>query len=442
LIVDKEEEMQQWKSSETGKMVSIAFGILGIVCILAVNAFAVDEPDRIRELELKLEEKGQTIKGLADKIKELDERMTERKSEEPKEAPATSTGIHSMLDELTFLHGFADVGFGFSSKRNDPADRFRGFALGSFDLYLTPQLGDRLKTLTEIIFEFEETGEAVAEVERLQIGYTFSDYATVWLGRFHTPYGYWNTAFHHGAQIQTSILRPRFLDFEDMGGGILPAHTNGLWGTGKIGMEGGKLTYDLFVGNGPKIKNVDKGGDGALDPNNVKDDNNDFSVGANIGYEFGATIEGLKIGAHWLRADVDGHDPNDNPLQRSELNVVGGYLIYTNYNWEAIAEFYQFLNKDLSTHTGTHSSQAGFVQLAYNIYQFTPYARFEMSNLDQEDSYFSQQKNGRSYSREILGVRYDLSTKSALKLEGNHTRVTDRGSETYNEIRAQFAVRF
>src|SRR6266702_1772959 len=200
--------MQKWKAVETGKMVSTAFGILGIVCLLAVNAFAVDEPDRIKELERKLEEKGQTINGLADKIKELDERITERKAEEPKETPAAGTGIRSVLDELTFLHGFADVGFGFSSKRNDPADRLRGFALGSFDLYLTPQVGDRLKGLTEINFGFEESGETVVDVERLQIGYTFSDYATVWLGRFHTPYGYWNTAFHHGAQLQTSILRP------------------------------------------------------------------------------------------------------------------------------------------------------------------------------------------------------------------------------------------
>lgn len=416
-------------------------GILGVLWIFTVNAFAMDESARIGELERKLEEKGQSINTLADKVRELDERMTERKPKEPKEPQVASSMSHSMMDEIAFLHGFADVGFGFGGKRDDPADRPRGFALGSLDLYLTPQLGDRLKGLIELIFEFEEDGDLEVDLERLQLGYTFSDHATVWLGRFHTPFGCWNTAFHHGAQMQTSILRPRFIDFEDKGG-ILPSHTVGVWGVGKAGLASGKLTYDLYAGNGPKIKDVDKGGDGELAPNNVKDDNNDFSVGANIGYEFGEALEGLKLGAHWFRAVVDGYGPSDNRLQRSELNLVGGYLLYAENNWEAIAEFYQFLNRDRSTGTGTHSSQAGFVQLAYTFAPFTPYARFEATNLDQGDNYFSQQKSGRSYTREALGIRYDLSPKSALKLEGNHTRLTDRGSESFDEIRAQFAIRF
>lgn len=440
--VDMGEDMQKLESHRRGKLASrILFGILGILWMFIGNAVAMDESGRIRELERKLEEQGQTIKTLMDKVEELSERITERKPEEPKEPPAAGSGVHSMLDGMTFLHGFADVGLGFGSKRGDPADRPRGFALGSLDLYLTPQVGDRLKGLAELIFEFEEDGELEVDLERLQLGYTFSDHATVWLGRFHTPFGSWNTAFHHGAQMQTSILRPRFIDFEDKGG-ILPAHTVGVWGVGKTGLANGKLTYDLYVGNGPKIKDVDAGGDGELDPNLVKDDNNDFSAGANIGYEFGEALEGLKLGTHWFRGVVDGHDPADNRLLRSELNLVGGYLLYAGDNWEAIAEFYQFLDRDRSTGTGTHSSQAGFVQLAYTIAPFTPYGRFEMSKLDQGDNYFSQQKNGRSYSREALGIRYDLSPKSALKLEGNHTSLTDRESESFDEIRAQFAIGF
>lgn len=434
--------MQKWKSLLRGNMASrVLPGILGILWIFTAKAFAMDDSDRIRELERKLEEQGQTIKSLVDKVKELNGRITEQKPEEPKEPPVASTGGHSMLDEINFLHGFADAGFGFGRKRDDPAERPRGFALGSLDLYLTPQLGDRLKSLVELIFEFEEDGDLEVDLERLQLGYTFSDHATVWLGRFHTPLGSWNTAFHHGAQMQTSILRPSFIDFEDEGG-ILPSHTVGVWGVGKTGLASGKLTYDLYVGNGPKIKDVAEGGAGELAPNNIKDDNNDFSVGVNIGYEFGEALEGLKLGAHWFRGVVDGYDPSDNRLQRSELNLVGGYLLYADHDWEAIAEFYQFLNEDRSTGTGTHSSQAGFVQLAYTLAPFTPYARFEMSKLDQGDNYFNQQKSGRSYSREALGIRYDLSPKSALKLEGNHTSLTDRGSESFDEIRAQFAIRF
>jgi hypothetical protein len=439
---DMEYGMLKWKRLPRAKTaLHILPGILAILCIFVANARAMDDSDRIRELERKLEEQGKTINDLTDKVKELDDRAAERKPDEPREPPAAGTGIRSILDDITFLHGFADAGFGFGSKRGEPAERPRGFAVGSFDLYLTPRVGDRVRSLIELLFEFNEDGNLEVDLERLQVGYTFSDKATVWLGRFQTPLGYWNTAYHHGAQIQTSILRPRFIDFEDKGG-ILPVNSVGVWGTGKTGLARGKLTYDLYVVNGPKIKDVVNGSGGELDPNNFRDDNNDFSVGANVGYEFGESLDGLKLGTHWLRAVVDGYDPGGTRLQGSELNVVGGYLLYANYNWETIAEFYQFLDKDRSAGSGTHSSQAGFVQLGYTIAQFTPYARFEVSKLDQGDNYFSQQKNGRSYSREVLGIRYDLSPKSALKLEGNHTSMTDRGSESFDEIRAQFAIRF
>ena len=77
-------------------------------------------------------------------------------------------------------------------------------------------------------------------MERAQLGYSFSDALTFWVGRFHTPYGYWNTAFHHGAQIQTSVTRPLFIDFEDKGG-ILRAHSLGLLAHGRVPAGPGKL---------------------------------------------------------------------------------------------------------------------------------------------------------------------------------------------------------
>jgi hypothetical protein len=86
----------------------------------------------------------------------------------------------------------------------------------------------------------------------VQIGYTLNESATVWGGRIHTPYGYWNTSFHHGAQMQTSVLRPRYLDFEDKGG-IWPAHIVGLWATVKTKVGTGKITYDAYAGNGSKL---------------------------------------------------------------------------------------------------------------------------------------------------------------------------------------------
>jgi len=137
------------------------------------------------------------------------------------------------------MHGFADVGAGTTTNGVR-----KGFTVGSLDFYLNPQLGERTKALIELNTEVDAEGGVGVDLERLQLGYTFSDSATAWLGRFHTPYGYYNTGFHHGQQIATSLRRPRFLEFEDKGG-ILPAHTVGAWLTGAIRAGDGKFTYDL-----------------------------------------------------------------------------------------------------------------------------------------------------------------------------------------------------
>ena len=417
------------------KSTTLIAGAIGCLCGAAATAGAVDDP-RTLELEKRLDENIKSMDALSLKVKELEEKTAAQS------APLSGFTERSFLEDVTWLHGFADAGLAFSVERKDPADRPRAFALGTFELFLTPQLGDRVKSLVELMFEFEGSGEMVSDMERLQLGYTFNDQATVWLGRFHTPYGYWNTGFHHGAQIQTSILRPRFIDFEDAGG-IVPAHTVGLWETGAIGTGGGKVTYDLYVGNGPKINKVSAtGGDGELDPNNVKDDNHNLAVGANIGYEFGGALEGLKLGTHWLRAAVDSRDDAGTRLDRTMLNMLGGYLYYNANSTELMGEFYQFLNRDETGASGTHSSWAGFLQAGYTLGRFTPYVRAEKTELDQSDNYFRQQKSGVSYIREAVGIRYDLNPKSAIKVEGNHTDVNDRATEKYDEIRVQYAIRF
>jgi len=67
--------------------------------------------------------------------------------------------------------------------------------------YLAPKLGDRVVSLAELIFETGPDGHVGTDLERFQIGYQFNDQATVWVGRFHTPYGYVNTALHHGVWL-------------------------------------------------------------------------------------------------------------------------------------------------------------------------------------------------------------------------------------------------
>lgn len=441
-----------------GHGIRLALLLAGIAVLLqawGAGSAAAGEAGRITELEWRLQANGRLIEKLAERVRELEKRPPLEQSEPAPggagspspaveaaaSAPAPAGVDPGFFDDVTWLHGFADVGLKYSGQRQDEGGRRKGFTVGALDFYLTPQLGTRVKSLVELIFEVDDEGETMAELERLQIGYAFSDYLSLWGGRYHTPLGYWNTAFHHGKQLQTTILRPKFLNFEEEDG-IIPTHMVGLWGTGTARLGGGRVRYDLYLANGPKIGGIDAGGDGRLDTNTFSDDNYDLAVGLNVGYDFAGALDGLRLGVHGLRAEVDGYGSGGSRLSRSELNILGGYGVYTDDDWEIIGEFYQFLNRDRSGGSGVHSSTAGFLQAGRLVGSFTPYTRFEFASLDQGDNYFSRLEEGHSYRRALAGVRYDLTPKAALKLEGDHTRITNRDRDDFFEVSSQLAIRF
>jgi len=437
--------MQHFTSLHSRAMTLLVFAI-GNLLVSSVYAGQTDA-DRIAELERKLEKSLALIEHLSSRLDQVEagkvatlaanaaaEKVSfqsERIDQLESALMQVSEGSAKRNDLGQPLHGFADVGYLRST--NDPNGHKDGFSLGSLDIYLTPAFGDRVKSIIELVFEYDGAGTQTTDMERLQFGYTFCDAATLWAGRFHTPYGHWNTAFHHGLQIQTSASRPRFVDFEDRGG-ILPAHAVGLLASGGVRAGQGKLFYDGYLANGDSI------GNGVLNFNAFKDDNANKLVGGNIRYAFGGGLEGLTLGAHALTQQVD-----DNSTGAStRVAVFGGFAVLDIGNWEAIGEYYGFRNDDLSGATGTHSSWAGFAQAGYELTdRWTPYIRFEKAVLDQTDNYFLGQASGRSYQRNVLGLRYNLNTQAALKVELNES--TDElvtGSHKTNEARLQFAVRF
>jgi len=350
-----------------------------------------------------------------------------------KQVSQLGAGVSDRRDGGLPLHGFADVGVGAQNKGGP-----KGFGLGNVDFYLTPQIGERIKGLIELNFEILDTGELGTDLERVQIGYVFSDAATLWAGRYHSPWGYWNNAFHHGQQIQTSITRPKFLEFEDRGG-IIPAHSVGLWSIGAIPAGAGKVTYDLYTGNNQRIVGTGAGGEGTLNPNLATSTNRRAMAGLNLGYQFSGALDGLKLGAHGYTARIDDDAAS---LNSTRVRFTGGYLVYLENDWEILGEYYRFNNGDLSGGTGSHRSWAGYLQIGKTLERWTPYARYEKAALDQNDQYFAQQASGGSYKRSVAGVRYDLDPKAALKLEVNRTSFTDRTVSDFNELRLQWAIRF
>lgn len=424
---------------------------LGAAMMVAAGpaAAAGDADARIKELEKKLERSMQMIEALQGEVQSL---KGAKAAAEPAVAAASAeqaakienlerqvSQLGSGLggDDGIALHGFADVGLRRSGENNATYGQGnKGFDLGTFDLYLTPKFGTNVRSLIELNFEVDNGGAVTTDLERLQVGYAFNDTLTAWIGRFHTPYGYWNTAFHHGAQIQTSVLRPRFLDFEDKGG-ILPAHSTGAWATGTYDVGSARLGYDAYVANAQHIDRTER----VLDMKMA----GDAKFRAMGGFNAWATpksLSALRLGAHGLRGTI----ADDLTGSETRLNMLGGYGAFIDDDWEVLGEYYHFDNTNLTGGTGKHQSNAWYAQLGRSFGQYTPYGRLEKTSLSQADNYFALQANGRSYNRSVIGLRYDVDPKSALKLELNRTKKKNLGvgvaDDGYNEAYIQYSIRF
>ena len=121
-------------------------------------------------------------------------------------------------DDGPTLHfrGFMDVNFAETDAPESPD----GFALGQFVAHLSSSLGHKVSFFGEMSFTAHDN-TFTTEVERAIIRYDYNDHFKISAGRYHTPINYWNTAFHHGQWLQTTISRPEMIQF---GGRLLPVH--------------------------------------------------------------------------------------------------------------------------------------------------------------------------------------------------------------------------
>ena len=438
------------------RLCAIALLVVAITALPSPAASATPEKQALAEMQKKLDASLQMIQALGERVRELEAKQAATAAAPAPSVAATTPPMpattvdnarleanEQRLAQLEMenasrnaddtglpLHGFADVGAG---TRNPINPDLKGFYVGNLDFYMTPHLGDRTRALFELNTEVSSEGSVDVDLERAQVGYQFSDQATVWMGRYHTPYGYVNTALHHGSWINNSLRRPNFLQFED-NGGIVPAHTVGLWVTGSNRRGAGKVLYDAYLGNSQEIAG------GVLDMRNAGNTHGKLIVGGRVGFQFSAgAAAGLTLGAHAFSAHVadDALVPN-----ATRVFAYGGYAVYDTDRWENIAEIYLFDDADLNGDSGRHRSNAGFLQLGYRAPWGVPYARYERAALSQADAYFAAQTSGGSYYRVSLGTRFDLDLKSAIKLELANTRLTDRSRDQYGEGLVQYAIRF
>jgi hypothetical protein len=302
------------------------------------------------------------------------------------------------------ISGFGDVVF---AGADHPSNN-DGFSEGQFILHIASALSPKVTYFGEVSLTarrdaglaFPPTTGFNAEVERTIIRYDHNDQLKVSFGRYHTPVNYWNTAFHHGAWLQTTISRPEMTQF---GGSFIPVHFVGGLVEGSTPAGGLNVNYNLGVGNG-RSSVLNRGGDAG-------DVNTHRAWLANL-FVRPDRFYPLQVGASVYR------DRIDTGIARPTWEWIrSAHVAWTKESPEFIAEIASVNHTPVGSQQGANS-YAGYAQLAFRVpfgdRRWKPYYRYEKIDIPRADRLFAAVPE---LSGSTVGVRYDLSTFSALKLE-------------------------
>jgi hypothetical protein len=98
--------------------------------------------------------------------------------------------------------------------------------------------------------------------------------------------------------------------------------------------------------------------------------------------------------------------------------IQSGHIVWQKENPEFIAEFANITHETVAGRPATFNSQAWYVQVAYRLpgiaVLWKPYYRFEYIHIPKSDPIFLGVPG---LAGSVLGVRYDISSFAALKLE-------------------------
>ena len=337
------------------------------------------------------------------------------------EHPTTGSSQYPSLR----ISGFGDVSF---SRTTNDADA-KGFTLGQLALHMISELSSRVTFFGEVTFTPRSdagTGTPAAagfnvEVERMIVRFDQSDRFKVSFGRYHTPINYWNTAFHHGQWLQTTITRPEMIRF---GSQFLPVHFVGALVEGSAPAGGWHLNYKGGLGNGRSAV-ISRAGD-AGDVNKSPAWLANLSVKPDrvFGLEFGASIYGDDVARLGRTFDE---------------RIVAGHFVWHKETPEVIAEVAGIRHRDPETSVVTWN-QAGYVQVAWRLKDkgaaWKPYVRVEHVDIDGADLVFTAVPQ---LDMSTIGVRYDPSSFAAFKGE---FRTWRRGSESPRDRGGYFQLSF
>lgn len=325
--------------------------------------------------------------------------------QEPPEKPdATAAASGPSLH----VRGFADINFAATSDRkSDDGRNTDGFTLGNFVGHVSSSLGGKLSFYAEVIVEARPNGFNL-DVARSILRYDYNDRFKISVGRYHAPVGYWNTAFHRGLWLQTSIFRPDIIKEEF----FQPDHFIGVFTEGTIARTAG-LGYIVGFGNGREgdlhLACESEPGAGCLSRHRA---------GVVRLFVRPPQLSGVEAGGAVYRDTIAVTDTPGYP----EL-ITSGYVAITREAPEVIAEFSNLRHHDRLSGKD-YDSQAFYVQAACRLSgqeKWKPYGRYEKAISPR----FEPVIGGLSNWKATVGLRYELTDLATLKVEYGHRRRPD-----------------
>ena len=281
----------------------------------------------------------------------------------------------------------------------------------------------RLRFLAEYLASRDEH-----EMERFALGWVLHPTTTAWLGRFHSPLGFWNSEHHHGAFMQATISRPGILAFEDEGG-VLPTHVTGVLVEGTFDRDDGAINYALGFGRGPVFEKELKPLD-VLDPEGG-------GRPTGIARISRASDRYGELGAFAAYA----HIPiADRPIEASVQTIAGLFYVVGINELRLLAEFFYVSNRiEDGAAARTSRFTAGYLQGEYALRPWTLFARIEGTHDAEGDEYLDLNPHY-VVARAMAGVRRELSDHQALKIEvSNSERQDDAG---FTQVSVQWSMVF
>jgi len=329
-----------------------------------------------------------------------------------------SSGTGTAGPEFNFM-GFGDISYISRDGNNND-----GFVIGQAVAHLSAYLGDSLGVFAEVSATGKDS-EYSMEVERMIVKYDFSDQLKVSAGRYHTPIGYWNSAFHHGAWLQTTISRPEMVKF---GSKILPIHFVGVLAEGTFQNNSLGLSYRAGFGNG-RHANIGRAGD-AGDINGDKAWMAQLQIAPDGSY-------GLAAGIGFYSDEVT---PGDRPPVKE--STVSAFAAWTRESPEIILEYLFSDHESVVDSSDSGDVSAWYAQFGYRLKgdrnMWKPYARFEDTDVDNTDPLLFDQ--ALDYDARILGVRWDFNPYAAMKFEYRNEEFDNAGRENNFRVQLSFVL--